>query len=368
MENKSSTSGSETRAGSQRLDMGDMGSFDISLDSTGAGYFVRHLESGETIEVTIVQSQPSDSKAQKQDAFAAVDAFIVKETEEDKSSLLSQFKSIFKSISYKKQKTKRHVYIADMDNHSYECVIELKHATNESEVMANKGTYKTIRDFPCLPALYGPSSIVLLNEVGVEINFEAEIFKPDNSDPFGCHKDWEEEDETCHVEDNEQEDFLSIKTCRKPRIQLVHRGKCNFQAKGINQGSRFNAKGLIVVNTDSRKLFIMSGPMSKDEQKSANKNPLSVLVTKEDGAEMIKLLEQYDSEDKSIIASICIFPQTVQVESLGVAEQSKSIEWPFIQTSENQIHVYASQGWGIGATKDKKDTWQIMLLQHSFGS
>jgi len=45
--------------------------------------------------------------------------------------------------------------------------------------------------------------------------------------------------------------------------------------------------------------------------------------------------------------------------------QSNSVRWPVVSTSLNNIQIYASQGWGVGAVKEK-NFWQIMLLQHNY--
>ena len=103
---------------------------------------------------------------------------------------------------------------------------------------------------------------------------------------------------------------------------------------------------------------------------SDSKEPISVLVTKEDGVEMMRLVDEYNAENKTIMASVSIAPRTTRDNDLSESNKANGVKvkWPMVVTDQENIQVFASQGWGVGAGKDEKGTWQIMLLQHTHGS
>ncbi len=396
--------------GSQRIDMGgNLGAFDININSAGVGYHVTHLRTGESIEVTIVQSDQEQSTAANEDVFIAVDSFLVTgSSSKVKVGLLNQIKSVF-SHSGADFRKKRHVMIADMSGHAFECKVELKLKINDD--------YQRIAVFPCLPAAYGKTSMDTLNTVNEDhLNFEAVLHKPDASDIYGCHQDWDDicdtdaleqrsknirslekqlniyveysEELTKEDRDEIESDDLDIDEITKmlldlkntqdnciennspPRVQLVHRGKCNFRGKGINQSGRFNAKALIVINSERRKLFIMAGMLTKSQEMSNVEEPISVLVTKDDGEEIMSILDRYGDEDAPVIASVRVIRRNSAANNNETKEdQDKNIKektiWPMIMTSPGNIQVHSSQGWGVGAVKEK-DIWQVMLLENRY--
>lgn len=398
------------RTGSQRIDMGgNLGSFDVSIDASGVGYHVKHLRTGESIEVTIVQSN-DDEKATNEDIFIAVDSFLATgSSSKVKVGLLNQIKSVFTQNDASIRK-KRHVMIADMAGNSYECKVELKYKIDET-TDEEADDDQRIAVFPCLPASYGQTSMETLNSANEEgLSFEAAIYKPDTSDPFGCHEDWDNgEDDACnsaaleersqsiraledqldvYLQDSSKQEsnglkadinelinaLLELKTSRDncienaqpPRVQLVHRGECSFRGKGINQAERFNAKALIVMNTENRRLFIMAGVLTKSQEMSNTEEPISVLVTKDDGEEIMNIVDRYGVEDKSIIASVRVIPRSAHGQIVKGPDNTKQkMKWPMVITSPGNIQVHSSQGWGVGAVKEK-DIWQIMLLENQY--
>ena len=415
--------------GTQRIDMGGkLGAFDISVEQSGVGYHVKHVNSGESIEVTIAQSDDGDDESDE-GAFIAVDSLVrAGETvANNRVGLLNQIKSVF-TLNDTGMKKRRHVMIADLKGNSYECKVELKQEISEisdEETKHVEKSHKLIATFPCLSASYGPTSIEALNASGGNgVTIEALLFKPDKSDPFGCHEDWDlDEDmkdpcqgtslkkrkDTVDTLQNLQQkldmrinqatdaskpaldnpesrknsnlnkkviDYMkeSINSCppkkptastTSPRVQLVNRGHCNFREKGTNLAERFNARGLIVMNTEQRRLFIMAGPLKKSLQMSNTEEPLSVLVTKDDGSEMTTIIDQYATKNIPIIASIRIIPRSSQASILRDASSSnKHVKWPVIMSSPGNVQVH-SKGWGVGAVREK-DVWQIMLLDNEY--
>lgn len=402
---------SNWRSGTQRIDMGENGSFDVFVEPAGAGYFVRHVRSGESIEVTIVQAEAGDNGMGEH--FIAIDSYIlspdagIKET----GSLLSQFKSALIFQPAHKRKKKRRVLVADMDGNSFECKVELKHVIYGLNIM------KEVGGFPCLPASYGATAMsALTSGDGKGVSYEAKLYKPDVADPFGCHEDWESAqgcEEPAELEKdlrrlskarekqtmlekvskiptmyklvlkeiNMIEDVISnleetIKLAREvcvveaPRVQLAERGKCNFRSKGFNLKNRFNAEACIVVNSDPKGLFIMAGSMTTSQKMSDVEEPMTVLVAGEDGEQIKRIIDQYSIEGKEIIAKVKISPRSASVPDPSNnskstrADEVKSLKWPIVTTAANNVQIYASQGWGVGAIKEE-NTWQMMLLQHS---
>ena len=393
------------RKGTQRVDMGDSGVFDIFVDPSGAGYFVRHVQSGESIEVTIVQAEPGVDGIGEE--FIAIDSYVMANAGiKERSSLLNKFKSALTFQPAHKRKKKRRVLIADMNGNSFECKVVLKSVIGKLRGEHNMNLMKEIGGFPCLPAAYGPTSMGALTSRGSEgVSYEAMLYKRDQSDPFGCHEDWDN-DQTCNESANfefnirrlaeayeqlailkkdsisskkdidsienvisnlEKQIELDEETCfaEAPRAQLVSRGKCNFRSKGFNLQNRFNAEALIVVNSDPKGLFIMAGALTKSQQMSNAEEPVSVLVTGEDGEHMERIIDQYSKEGQEIFAKVEILSSVGSSVTDSSKTAKNAVQWPVVSTSLNNIQIYASQGWGVGAVKEK-NFWQIMLLQHNY--
>lgn len=373
------------RVGSKIVDVDDLGAFEISVSPSGIGYYIKHITSGESIEITIFQLESILHESNKE--FVAIDSFILAEAELNRrNSVMNQFKAFFKIKSPTNSAKNRHVVVSDVVGHAFECKIELRFSLSGS--MENIST--TV--FPCLPASYGPTSLDALafgDKSGVQ--FDAKIYIPDPTDPFGCDEDWTGisnydlnaiDGETKHLQ-GLASDFKSTLHRREdvclqpfdlPRVQMVHRGMCNFHAKGINVKNRFNAGAVIVINSDPNDLFMMSGTGMENRKDINVDEPLSVLVSGEDGKHMIKAIQRYNAHGTDVLASVRITPKT---SSLTAADPEISvphdaidrIDWPIVLTAPRSIQVYASQGWGIGAIKDDKNNqWQLTLLQHSYGT
>jgi hypothetical protein len=112
----------------------------------------------------------------------------------------------------------------------------------------------------------------------------------------------------------------------------------------------------------------MAGPMTTSQKMSNVEEPITVLVTGEDGDQMKRIVDQYTIEGKEIIAKVKITPRSgmdasVNVKSTPVGE-ANSLRWPIVSTAANRVQIYASQNWGVGAIKEG-NTWNIILLQHS---
>jgi len=344
--------------GSQRVEMGgDLGSFDVQMHPEGAGFYVRHVRTGESVEVTIVEPPEPISTSSVDETFVAIDTYVPAKSDRGSTRNLldrlldeSLSKSTFtfngsKSPNMHKQ---RHVVIADMRGNSFECKIKLTYNYDIESDDDNK--HSVIETFPCLPGMFGPTDMKSLIS-GNGVSFESIIYKPEEGDPFGCNDYGSGDNDVVQV------------PATAPAIYLVHRGNCSFGEKGNNAYKRHNAGGSIVINSDERGLFIMAGTPS-EESKRSEVEPISVLVTKLDGNKIMNLMDTYVQKGQ-IFAKISVLPQVSNTLFRGETSTLNDINWPGVVSSSNSVQVYASQGWGVGAQK-ANGTWQVVLLQHSF--
>ena len=349
----------------QRVDMGhDIGTFDVST-LNGEGFYIKHVETGESIEATIIDKIVGQHS---RDAFVAIESHIPvianKHRNENKilkslGSSFSKLKSVFQRKrdleipTIKQRSYERKVLISDMNGNAFSCEVELIHASGElkkAQTPADSGSNealiykkeKKVGSYPCLPAIYGPTELQeLLYTDGV--SYEAVLYGPNEKDPAGCSKAVNETKDTKNEE---------------ARIELVHRGTCNFRTKAINIGKRNNnIKAVIVTNTES-KLFVMAG--ASDRQFVVENEPASILVTKEDGAEIMDIMERLKAKNvkkSQVKARIRIIPQNYQTPK-------KDVMWPRVTTSADHVQILASQGWGVSAKKDHDAQWALYILQH----
>ena len=349
--------------GSQRVDMGqNLGSFDISVYN-GEGFFIKHVKSGESVEATIIDQQGD------QEPFIAIESYVpAKISKRKKKGLLlkslgssfSKLKSVFirkKDImmypSKIEEKFDRKVIVSDMQKKVYSCSVEviqasgpMREKTNDSSGESNNIVYKhkkVLGTFPCLPATYGPTELKVLNRNEGEA-YEAILNAPNETDPFGCEKS-----KTNDVPNTTQ-----------TRIDLVERGVCNFRSKAINLRTRNNAEAVIIINTEGGKLFVMAGP--EEEGVDYSNEPASVLITKEDGDEIIRIMNEKkmkNGKKSQVLARVNLQPQSQTIDPTNP-------DWPHVITETNSVQVLASQGWGINAKKDNGQ-WAIYILQHDGG-
>ena len=347
--------------GSQRVDMGqDLGSFDISVYN-GEGFFIKHVKSGESVEATIIQDD--------QAPFIAVESYVPAKVSKRKEkglllkslgSSFSKLKSVFirkKDIMmypYKiEEKFDRKVLVSDMQKKVYSCSVDvfqasgpMREKSNDSSGESSNIVYKNkkvLGTFPCLPATYGPTELSTLNQNEGHA-YEAILNAPDETDPFACEK----------LKTNE------VPNTKQTSIDLVERGVCNFRSKAINLGARNNAEAVIIINTEGGKLFVMAGP--EEDGVDYSNEPASVLITKEDGDEITRILNEKklkNGKKSQILARVNLHPQSQTIDPTNP-------DWPHVITETDSVQVLASQGWGITAKKDNGQ-WGIYILQHDGG-
>mmetsp|Transcript_9225 Transcript_9225/g.13715 ORF Transcript_9225/g.13715 Transcript_9225/m.13715 type:complete len:607 (+) Transcript_9225:1-1821(+) len=339
--------------GSQRLDMGEVGTFDISVYN-GEGYYIKHVESGESVEATIIDKRP-----QHLEPFIAIESYIpVKVKKRKKNVLLLKLGSSFsmlKSVFARKtnnivpklidtQHYDRTVKMSDLKGNTYSCRVEIIHATGESKKKDERSTFKkqnVIGDFTCLPATFGPTNLEILRQTN-GISYETILYAPNEIDPHGCMIDAESSDDQS-----------------ESRIELVHRGICNFRSKGLNLSKRHPTDAVLIINTEGDKLFVMAGP--DEEGQDYSNEPASVLITKEDGEEMVQILENQKRKSgrhSQIFARVSLMPQSKEVDIVE--------EWPHVSSTTDTVQVLASQKWGVTAKK-VNGHWSIFIVQHDAG-
>ena len=98
--------------------------------------------------------------------------------------------------------------------------------------------------YPCAPALFGPSRLFRLNQLG-GLEVGGEVCLPDPSDEVGC---------------SEGDSYAPT------TVQIVRHGTCTFQSKALNQKMRSSTEAIIIVNDKEDDLFVMaSGGLDEEE-------------------------------------------------------------------------------------------------------
>ena len=334
--------------GMQRIDMGqELGSFDISVHN-GEGFYIKHINSGETIEATLV------ANSEDQSAFLAVDSLIRGKRFRQKhrnlflDSLkfsLTNVKSVFSAKKNNQVSLPSHnhherkVIISDTNNHAFSCQLNLIHEAKDS--MTKEYDEKSLGIFPCLPATFGPTTLSKLTKHN-GISYEAELSIPNTHDLFGCSTNLMKE----------TSDDLNNKN---PRIEMVNRGKCNFRSKSLNIGSRNNVMAVIVINTDD-KLFVMAGP--EEAGYDYSNEPATILITKNSATHI------YNHIDELKISTNNRARITARINILPIVENTgKHKTWPQIHSTQNLVQILASQGWGVTA-KSEQGQWSLFVVKH----
>ena len=473
--------GSPPSPDAQRFDMGDdLGQFDISTFNDGVGFFVKHINSGETVEVSVVDGRVSGGG----DSHALVSSVIKTRPERrratdigggsrnERSRLALTWRSIFgrtpleifqpakaeltlteegvdavqENFTMVDKYPRQSVVMADLEGNSFVCDIQLKQhrmdlketsntvsdgigseksvsrhqsGVHSDELLPSIGQNKgnVIRTFPCAPALFGPTRISSLIQTD-GITLEAELLAPDQEDEYGCHSE-PGDSSVCEDPDIEyrghiqndpdafnDSEFTPESLCGENSevrrtmgvTQLVLRGECLFQSKVWNQWERHNkkAEAVIVINSDPEQLFVMSGPKDAYQRYDDNgKEPVSVLVSGNDGDEMKKILlehssksrrskenqsNQRESEKYFITATVRLQRQsdTTDEDKSDSSSFGGVLQWPLVRSTKNTLQIFAANGWGIHAMSQPDDTpqmsaskakksWQLFILKHNQG-
>jgi hypothetical protein len=125
---------------------------------------------------------------------------------------------------------------------------------------------------------------------------------------------------------------------------------------------RSGAEAIIIVNDKEDDLFVMAdGGLDEEE---VGETPLTVLVTKHDGDEMIAAMQV-----ATMVARVHLIPHTGEIDSNGVF--TGPIDWPMVRTSsEPVVQVLSESGWGVHAINRRDNQqngqeWQIFFVAHN---
>jgi mannosidase alpha-like ER degradation enhancer 2 len=369
--------------GSKRYDMGNgMGAFDVSAFDNGDGFIVRHVDSGEILEVSIFYDEldsSDDDEAEGQfnadgeeeeeeevvvdgddaaESFSGATILVVltlptlpessrNSPEYDKTTSLSSW-----TLSgWRKQLTtaentsnitdarsdedafqiryKRHVVVADLAGNSFSCEVILTEDGNQSHT------------FPCAPAFFGKASIgELIGSEGAIIS--GQLLPPPMGDELGCESLPFDHHNFCSDVDTTSEGKI---------MQLIRRGECNFVEKAVNQASRGNAAAMIVVNSSPNELFAMASVEESEinVECTGEHLPLSVMVNGLDGESIVNLLGTGKIKES-------------RVELRPILE---GVKYPHVKGEEKALKISAESGWGIHAVRQSHSAWQLFILQNT---
>ncbi len=350
----------DVRSPSTRFDMGDdLGSFDVSAFPGGSGFFVQHVDSGETVVTTLIDEEPLINAGQG----PLILVYSSSDPGTDNTKVDSD-NSVAKP-------SPRAVVLADTHGNSYACEVRIVESKIDSTCDAGGSEIEDtiLHRFPCSPALFGPTRTSHLQKVE-SIDLEAEVRPSTANDKYGCGRfSMELASKGGSLESNTP-DLVDDK--KEAVISLVQRGDCTFQEKAFHKKFTEGAKGVIVVNNNKGDdLFVMSGGGSEELAKlDLEDYPVTVLVTWDDGQKIQKAINK-KSGDARVSAKISLVQDQVpaDVESIGGDIASKF--WPRVKANHESLQIYSRSGWGVHAVQVFTDDdatelqWQLYLLQHN---
>ena len=426
--------------GPTRFEMGDgMGSFDISAFPGGSGFYVQHIDSGETLVTTLIENDVTDDNRgplilvySKSDGIdQQIDSAVTDDTPLSSSMSASH--------------NPRTVILADLHGNSFSCVVQIvetrivrddneestcssdinEEATEDGSLpsASEKIEDKIVGQFPCSPALFGPTHISNLEKVKT-LTVEAAIQVPGFDDEHGCGrfsfnlssngvptKGISSDSASASADfvvEEEKEEEASGYVCANEVISAVRRGDCTFQEKSLNQKHTKQATGVIVINNDEGDdLFVMSGGGSEDLSDLDTDYPVTVLVTWEDGQRILEITNMFENNSNSqlnakisLVHDEILVSTTESAEEVPVSTTTESEEvivsttesedaevpvetesstaafWPRVRASPEALQIYSNSGWGIHAVQRyvKNDVsnieelqWQLYLMKHEMG-
>eukprot|EP00978_Attheya_sp_CCMP212_P005562 scaffold12477_cov47-Attheya_sp.AAC.1 len=401
--------------GAQRFDMGGtLGEFELFSFQAGNGFSVKHLNSGELVEVSIFHMDgntdtPGEGTKDSSDIYYEMEVLVTSlvpfkdHVDVQNQSLrksVGKWRSIFNSKTEGVQDTKsndvvtgyeRTVVVADANDNSFACRVDIVRRISVKRLAETfpKDSTDTLSDIseeqdiqnslleerdehllslPCSPALFGPTSTTSLVETG-GIEIGGSLHEPRASDEFGCGP---EKDET----DQGSEKNPASSNKKDPVVQILRRGECFFEDKCKRERAVHGSDAVIIINSEPEKFFIMTKSSANDD--TVEDMPVSVLVTGNDGAEMMRVIkneysvtnEQFNGDivtSSEIVATIRLSNESPRKEE---AQLSTPTKWPVVRTTPDSIRVFASNGWGFQAVQNKEgqestsDGWQLYMLNH----
>jgi len=140
------------------------------------------------------------------------------------------------------------------------------------------------------------------------------------------------------------------------------------------QKNDFNAKAVIVINSEEDELFVMSGgSVGRSGSGSLDASlPPTVLITGADGKDLALLGESMETDDTAeVVVKISIVKDQARLsENNKILTVHDNQFWPAIRTMPGTIQIFAKGGWGVHATQRNSNSasgvedWQLFLIPH----
>lgn len=222
-----------------------------------------------------------------------------------------------------------------MSSNSFTCSVVITKKESKSLKFEERDVF--VSDFPCSPAMFGRASVSNLVQQGGEVA-EGLLIPPPVGDNVGCKSP----NDVHMVEDD-------LVHHGRHFVQLINRGDCSFMLKACNY---HRAQGIIVINSDPSELFVMSSEVPQPGECSNDELPVSVLVSGNDGASMIRLLRDEQSRGNAV---------NVQIQLTKASN-----EFPSVQSSKEVLQVSVNNNWGVQAVsrgKLGKNELQLYIMQ-----
>jgi mannosidase alpha-like ER degradation enhancer 2 len=349
-----------------------MGLFDVQPFPQGDGFYIQHVESGETIVATFL----ADATNSSNDFVMAYSATTVPEhrsKDEESKTAWRIMASRLAKLKGNRNEPKldpatmedRSVVFSDFEGHAFSCEVEVVEKYTDQNNGGKEGE-EVLAKYPCAPALFGPTRLPLLIKSG-GICIERMAYAPPKDDEVGCIRAASDPIGGALAEGTCAYDPSNSFCAQSNSIQITHRGGCSFYAKAVNLRNRFQADGVIVLNDDPTDLFVMSYGDDSELLLNPDDVPCSVLLTGHDGEDLLsKLQVDANESDTYIVTRISISSQQSTLENEVSFENTF---WPVVRANRLLLHVYAKGGWGVEANKNTEGSdWQLKLLKHNKGS
>jgi hypothetical protein len=357
------------RNGNNHFDGGELGNFEISAFPGGAGFFIKHVESGEQYTTSLIQEANHETDGEVE-TYLMVHSNAVFDIKQEAFPNHGTSKATVSDGT---------IIMADLNGNTFLCQVEIiqsadsvesdrqDHSTNSADVAMES----VLARYPCAPALFGPTH---LKELGLAdgIVVEAPLRIPVVGDEQGCTEtiDLNIEDIVASSEEDGQTVDNSKQSIGHSFIQVVKRGVCTFQEKSMNQ--KPNAKSVIVINTEKDELFVMSGGSAHPNLQDDKTYPVTVLISGSDGEKMISLVNFFTPSDSSrLFTRVSLIRENIEIR-----EKNKMLSvhgnkyWPVVSARPEGIKVFSKAGWGVHAGQisnsaaNKAVQWQLYLMKH----
>lgn len=353
----------------ESLNVGD--DFEVTVFPEGRGFFIQH-RTGEIIVATQIKDEASHHLGK---TYVMVHGSTPHGIDDPAHESLSDAEIVQRSVA-----------IADTDGNAFFCHVDviLREIPIDSAEDSDGHSEALIAQYPCAPALFGParmSELILTGGMVIESKY---IQGPHNNDAFGCQvrgndRILREKSEACTAEswfmNKESNDYCNSQ-CEvyenNAPINLVYRGYCTFEEKALIQKNEYNAKAVIVINSEEDELFVMSGGSVGRAGLLDSSLPPAVLITGADGNDLAFLGESYETDDSSeMVVRISIVKDQARLsENNKVLSVHDNQFWPAIRTMPGTVQIFAKGGWGVHATQRNGDSttdvddWQLVLIPH----